>query len=107
MSIRNYFFKFNKIMDYFLQKYFFDFFISICCIFVSFLFAKFNFFSIKIQRNIIFLCTIIQIFLRFKYFLYSYFSYRKYWNIIFFIFTLLIISIIYIGSLWIMRHLNH
>lgn len=107
MKIKKFFLNSKNINDYFCKKYIFGFVLSVLVYFFTFFILSGNYLSMKTRKNYIFFFLILQISLQFKYFLNFKLSYKNYWNIIFLIFTLLIISIIFIGSLWIMGNLNH
>ncbi|MCB5187609.1 cytochrome o ubiquinol oxidase subunit IV [Methylobacillus caricis] len=51
--------------------------------------------------------AVVQIIVHLVYFLHMNSSSEQRWNVMAFIFTILIIAIVVIGSLWIMFHLNH
>ena len=107
MNIKKFFYSFKKIKDYFLKKHIFGFILSLILYLFIFFISNNHYFSIQKKRYYIFLFIIVQIFFQYKYFLHFKLSYKNYWYIIFLIFTALIISIICIGSLWVMGHLNH
>ncbi len=107
MNIKKFLYSIMNIKDYFLKKYIFGFFLSFFLYLFVFFIAHNYYFSIKKMQVYIFLFIIVQIFFQYKYFLHFKLSYKNYWYIIFLILTFLIISIICIGSLWVMGHLNH
>ena len=51
--------------------------------------------------------ALLQILVQLGYFLHMNTKSDEWWNMISFVFTVLIIAIVVIGSLWIMFHLNH
>ncbi|ANF17180.1 hypothetical protein XW81_02135 [Buchnera aphidicola (Schlechtendalia chinensis)] len=53
------------------------------------------------------LCLMIQVLIHIKYFLHLNFSKKYKWNIISIVFTFLISIIIFFGSYWVMKNLNH
>ncbi len=52
------------------------------------------------------LFAIVQLFVQVLFFIHLPRTVRPYWNLFVFVFTLLIISFLVVGSLWIMYHLN-
>lgn len=64
-------------------------------------------FEKKILLTIIILCAITQIFIHLFYFLHLRHMPNLTWKIISLIFTIFIIFVLVIGSIWIMLHLHH
>nr|WP_260080666.1 cytochrome C oxidase subunit IV family protein [Candidatus Baumannia cicadellinicola] len=56
---------------------------------------------------VLIICAIIQILLHLIFFLHINISYEHQWNLIALVFTILIITIFCVGSLWIMNYLKH
>lgn len=57
--------------------------------------------------TVIVICAVVQIVVHLVYFLHLNTSSEQQWNMIAFVFTVMIISILVVGSLWIMWHLNY
>ncbi|MCR3755700.1 MAG: cytochrome bo3 ubiquinol oxidase subunit 4 [Sodalis sp. Psp] len=57
--------------------------------------------------TVLVVCAVMQILVHLIYFLHLSTSSKQQWNLIAFVFTVLIIVILIVGSLWIMRHLNY
>ncbi|MGP4123327.1 MAG: cytochrome o ubiquinol oxidase subunit IV [Sodalis sp. (in: enterobacteria)] len=53
------------------------------------------------------ICAVVQIILHLVYFLHLNTSSEQQWSLIAFIFTMMIIAILVVGSLWIIWHLNY
>ncbi|WWO95324.1 MAG: cytochrome o ubiquinol oxidase subunit IV [Candidatus Dasytiphilus stammeri] len=66
-----------------------------------------NFFSYTPVLIIVITSAIFQIIIHFKYFLHIDFSMEERWNLLTLIFSIIIIGIFVIGSLWIMWNLNY
>ncbi|MGP1930291.1 MAG: cytochrome o ubiquinol oxidase subunit IV [Arsenophonus sp. ET-YP4-MAG3] len=88
------------------KTYFIGFILSIILTVIPFLIVMNNIVSHYITLWIIISAAIIQIFVHLICFLHMKTSLDGNWNLIAFLFTILIISIIVIGSLWIMYHVN-
>ena len=61
----------------------------------------------SVVLTIILVLAVVQILVHLVYFLHMNSSSEQSWNVMAFVFTVLIIAIVVIGSLWIMFHLNH
>lgn len=105
---KNFFYIYTKINNLIKTSYFLGFFLSFILTNLSFFLYKnkINYNSIIINI-LIWLCVILQIFFQIRYFLHLKFSKKNYWNVLSLIFTISIISIISIGSIWVMDHLKH
>ncbi|KYP95600.1 cytochrome C oxidase [Sodalis-like endosymbiont of Proechinophthirus fluctus] len=53
------------------------------------------------------ICSVVQIIVHMVYFLHLNTSSEQQWSLIAFVFAMMIIAILVVGSLWIMWHLNH
>ncbi|CUR53275.1 cytochrome C oxidase subunit IV family protein [Buchnera aphidicola] len=73
----------------------------------TFFFIIFGNCSYIVKKIIIILNFFVQIFIHGYYFIYVKKEFKRFWNIISLLFTFLIIFIIFLGSLWIMKNLNH
>lgn len=56
---------------------------------------------------VLIVCAVVQILIHLVYFLHLSMSSGQQWNLIAFVFTMLIIAILVVGSLWIMWYLNY
>lgn len=56
---------------------------------------------------VILVCAVAQILVQLVFFLHMNTSSEQAWNIITAVFTVVIVAIVLVGSLWIMQHLNH
>ncbi|MCW5197146.1 cytochrome o ubiquinol oxidase subunit IV [Buchnera aphidicola] len=64
-------------------------------------------YSKRILIIVLILSLLLQIFVHCKYFLHLNFSKKYYWNYIFLIFSIIVICIIVLGSIWIMKGLQN
>ncbi|NIH16522.1 MAG: cytochrome o ubiquinol oxidase subunit IV [Buchnera aphidicola (Periphyllus lyropictus)] len=100
----------NKLINFFKNSVFFYIIVFLFLLFLSF----FPFFVVKnntfnhccIYFFLIF-CSLIQVLIHILFFLHLNDYNKNYWNIFSIIFTCTIIIIIFTGSVWIMRNLNH
>lgn len=90
-----------------LKCYCFGFIFSLILTVIPFGLVFKHFFNVYITLFIVVMCAIIQGLVHLKYFLHLSFSLEHTWNITFLIFTILVICIIILGSIWIMHNLNH
>lgn len=56
---------------------------------------------------VILLCAVAQIVVQLVFFLHMNTSSEQAWNVITAVFTVVIVAIVLVGSMWIMQHLNH
>ncbi|MGP1939544.1 MAG: cytochrome o ubiquinol oxidase subunit IV [Arsenophonus sp. ET-DL9-MAG3] len=96
----------NKIKHDRKKTYLIGFILSLILTVIPFLIVMNNTISYYATLWIIISAAIIQILVHLIYFLHMNASLNGNWNLIAFLFTILIISIIVIGSLWIMYHIN-
>ncbi|WP_343128097.1 cytochrome o ubiquinol oxidase subunit IV [Buchnera aphidicola (Takecallis taiwana)] len=89
-----------------IKVYFLGFIYSLILTIIPFFLVLKRFFNPNITLLIVICCAFIQFFVHLKYFLHLTFNSENYWNIIFLIFTMVIISIIILGSIWIMYNLK-
>ncbi|CUR53457.1 Cytochrome bo(3) ubiquinol oxidase subunit 4 [Serratia symbiotica] len=87
-------------------SYFVGFILSIVFTVIPFLIVKNHNISHIIVFLVIISMAILQIIVHLFYFLHINFSFEDRWNLIALLFTIIVISIILIGSFWIMYHLN-
>ncbi|ALC96132.1 cytochrome o ubiquinol oxidase subunit IV [Candidatus Profftella armatura] len=66
-----------------------------------------NFLNLNLIKFIILSCAILQIIIHMIYFLHMNIKSENGWIILSFIFTLILIIIMFFGSIWVMYHLNH
>ncbi|MBS0032713.1 cytochrome o ubiquinol oxidase subunit IV [Candidatus Palibaumannia cicadellinicola] len=89
------------------QTYIIVFLFSIILTTIPFTIVFNHYFEKHTQIFILVICAIIQIILHLVFFLHLKISPEYQWNIVALAFTVLIIVILIIGSLWIMWHLNY
>ncbi|VFP80133.1 cytochrome o ubiquinol oxidase subunit IV [Candidatus Erwinia haradaeae] len=90
-----------------IQSYLIGFILSIILTFIPFLMVINNIGSETTLFSFALICAIIQIIVHLIYFLHLNRKSEGGWNFIAVLFTTLVISVIIIGSLWIMWHLNY
>lgn len=74
---------------------------------IPFWIIKYNIFIQNISLIIIILCSIIQIYVHLIYFLHIGSTINQEWYIVSLIFTIFIVLVLILGSVWIMTHLHH
>lgn len=87
-------------------SYIVGFFLSLALSLVSFLLVIKGLISSHVGLAVITFLGVAQLLVQVFFFLHLPIKRKPYWNILVFFFTLLIVSILVIGSLWIMYHLN-
>lgn len=83
------------------------FLLSIFFTIIPFLTVQYNLFEKNTLLIIIVFCAIIQIYIHLVYFLHIQKMPHPEWSIISLIFTIFILFILILGSIWIMTHLHH
>lgn len=75
---------------------------------IPFYIIQYNIFEKNISLTIIVLCAIIQIYVHLTYFLHIGFNtVNQAWYIVSLVFTIFIVLILVLGSIWIMTHLHY
>jgi cytochrome o ubiquinol oxidase operon protein cyoD len=90
-----------------LKSYATGFILSIILTVIPFALVMHPTLSAQTTLAVILVLGIVQILVHLVYFLHMNTSSEQRWNVVAFIFTVLIIAILVVGSLWIMFHLNH
>ncbi|MCB5184207.1 cytochrome o ubiquinol oxidase subunit IV [Methylobacillus gramineus] len=89
------------------KSYVIGFILSVILTVIPFALVMFPTLAPGVILTSILVLAIVQIVVHLVYFLHMNNSSEQRWNVMAFIFTILIIAIVVIGSLWIMFHLNH
>jgi len=89
-----------------LKSYLIGFVLSVILTIIPFIMVAYEGISRSIILIAVVICALIQIFIHLVYFLHMNRSSAERWNLVAFIFTIIIVMIIIIGSLWIMYNLN-
>ncbi|UVK76623.1 MAG: cytochrome bo3 ubiquinol oxidase subunit 4 [Sodalis sp. Fse] len=89
------------------KSYLTGFILSIILTIIPFAMVMNNSASKNTLIAVIVICAVVQILIHLIYFLHLNTSSEQQWNLIAFMFTLLIIAIFVVGSLWIMWYLNY
>ncbi|WP_343189369.1 cytochrome C oxidase subunit IV family protein [Buchnera aphidicola] len=97
----------KQLSDNLINFYFFGFLFSFFLTLFDFLIVYINIFSKNFTLFILLMLLIIQILIQMKYFIHLKIISKNSWNIISFFFMLIISSILFFGTIWIMFHLNH
>ncbi|CAL4043178.1 Cytochrome bo(3) ubiquinol oxidase subunit 4 [Buchnera aphidicola (Phyllaphis fagi)] len=99
----------NNILNKEIKFYIIGFFISFILTIIPFILVikKKYFYSKNFLLIVLVLSACLQILVHLKYFLHLNFSKKNYWNLIFLIFSIIVIFIIILGSVWIMWNLHH
>ncbi|QCI23430.1 cytochrome o ubiquinol oxidase subunit IV [Buchnera aphidicola] len=87
--------------------YFLSFIILIILTLFPFLIVIKKLFSKEMTYFLVVLCLLVQVVVHIKIFFHLNFSNKHKWNLISMIFSFLIITIILLGSYWVMKHLNY
>ena len=87
------------------KSYIIGFLLSFIITLTSFYIVKYKLFSVSISYIAIVILSILQLYVQVVYFLHVNTHSKIRWNLISFIFTLVIILILFIGTLWIMHNL--
>ncbi|MEZ0231669.1 MAG: cytochrome o ubiquinol oxidase subunit IV [Methylophilaceae bacterium] len=90
-----------------LKSYIIGFVLSIILTVIPFALVMHPSFTPQATLIAVVLFAVVQILVHLVYFLHMNNSSEQRWNVLAFVFTILIIAIVVIGSLWIMFHLNH
>ncbi|BCG49600.1 cytochrome o ubiquinol oxidase subunit IV [Candidatus Profftella armatura (Diaphorina cf. continua)] len=93
-----------------IKDYIIGFFLSLILTVIPFIISfnkNNNFLNVNIIKFIILSCAILQIIIHMIYFLHMNIKSENGWIILSFIFTLILIVIMFFGSIWVMYHLNH
>ncbi|URJ25309.1 cytochrome o ubiquinol oxidase subunit IV [Candidatus Blochmannia ocreatus (nom. nud.)] len=93
--------------DYTQKSYFIGFILSGFLTILPFSMSLCTMVHKDILITIIILCAVVQIGVHLVCFLHLYGSLRQLWYLIFLIFTLFIAAVLFLGSIWIMKHLHH
>ncbi|WP_081901721.1 cytochrome o ubiquinol oxidase subunit IV [Candidatus Palibaumannia cicadellinicola] len=88
------------------KTYIIVFFLSMILTIIPFTMIMSNYVAKHYNIIILVTCAIVQILLHLIFFLHLNISTEQQWNLIAFFFTMLIMTILIVGSLWIMLHLN-
>ena len=64
-------------------------------------------FSTEMATVDVVIAAVVQLFVQLVFFMHLNTSSAQRWNVLAFLFTLLIVAVLIVGSLWIMYHLNH
>ncbi|NIH41180.1 MAG: cytochrome o ubiquinol oxidase subunit IV [Buchnera aphidicola (Periphyllus aceris)] len=104
MNFHNKFLSFLKTTIFF---YIMIFFLSLVLSFFPFFIVSYHIFSKNILYFLIIICCFFQILLHILFYLHLNDLNKNSWNFFSIIFTFTIITIIFSGSVWIMRNLNH
>lgn len=97
----------NKIFKNSIFFYILIFIFSLILSFFPFYIVIYNIFSKNYLYFFITLCCFVQVLMHILFFLHLNDFNKNYWNLFSIIFTCTVISIILIGSIWIMRNINH
>lgn len=98
----------NTIIRHIPNTYFIGFILSVILTIIPFCAVKYcNFINKSIPLLIITICAFIQIYIHLVLFIHLNNTSNKIWNLISLIFTMFIIFILILGSIWIMTHLHH
>ncbi|WMC19644.1 MAG: cytochrome o ubiquinol oxidase subunit IV [Enterobacteriaceae bacterium PC38] len=97
---------YKKYKFYSVKNYYFGFILSLLLTIIPFILIKYNFLNNFIKKIIIIIMSILQIIIHFKFFLHINNSNQEKFNLITLIFTIIIILILIVGSIWIMLNLN-
>ncbi|WP_343190227.1 cytochrome C oxidase subunit IV family protein [Buchnera aphidicola (Mollitrichosiphum nigrofasciatum)] len=105
----------NSILDFdkciFFDNFFYGYCIGFCIslflTIISFLIVFLNLFSNVLTIIVLSCLLIIQVFAQIKYFLHLNIMNKNYWHMFALVFVLIIISILFVGTIWIMYHLKH
>lgn len=89
------------------KSYLIGFVLSVVLTIVPFFIVTHDAINKKILINIIVLCSVVQIFVHLIFFLHLGHISNQSWNLISLIFTIFIVFILVLGSIWIMTHLHH
>ncbi|QCI21749.1 cytochrome o ubiquinol oxidase subunit IV [Buchnera aphidicola (Hyadaphis tataricae)] len=90
-----------------IKSYLFGFLFSIILTCLSFLVVIEKIFSHEMNYFIVLFLAVIQIIIHFLYFLHLNFSAEGKWKVVTLLFIMIIIFIVFFGSIWIMSNLNH
>lgn len=90
-----------------IQTHWVGFILSIFLTIIPFYIIKCNFFEKNISLIMIIICAVVQIYVHLIYFLHLGRMTHTRWNLISLIFTIFIVFILVLGSIWIMTHLHH
>ncbi|PLK58393.1 cytochrome o ubiquinol oxidase subunit IV [Candidatus Palibaumannia cicadellinicola] len=88
------------------KTYVIVFFLSIILTIIPFAMVMNSYLTKKTLMAVLVICAVVQIGLHLIFFLHLNTSSEQQWNLIALFFTVLIITILVVGSLWIMWHLN-
>ncbi|AGC03522.1 cytochrome o ubiquinol oxidase protein CyoD [Candidatus Blochmanniella chromaiodes str. 640] len=89
------------------KSYLIGFVLSLVLTIVPFFMVTYDTINKKILINIIVFCSIMQIIVHLIFFLHLGNVSNQAWNLISLIFTIFIVFILVLGSVWIMTHLHH
>lgn len=89
------------------KEYVIGFILSVVLTVIPFAALMFDLFTPVLTLVVILVCAVAQIFVQLIFFLHMNSSSEQLWNTTSAVFTVLIVAIVVVGSIWIMEHLNH